>query len=184
MKLESGRYELELRDEPNYTRRSADNVRSYGREYVFGDRTLTTSRHGVVLREAGRGKHSCVVLASGGTTAVHDRSAVIVDNRCFIAVGDTLCALALPSLKVLWHRKVDTATCFGVYYSAEENCLISHGEFEISRLSLTGDIAWTAIGGDIFTEGFELHPGYIDAVDFNRFVYRIDLATGECRRVA
>jgi hypothetical protein len=36
--------------------------------------------------------------------------------------------LALPSFKLLWHRQVDHATCFGVYFSANHDCLISHGE--------------------------------------------------------
>src|SRR5262245_4347946 len=114
MKLASGRYELELIDDPTYTRGSADNVRSYGREYVFGDPGLTTSRHGVILRAAGRAERSCVVLASGAPTGVHEHSAVIFGGRCFVAVGDTLCALALPSLELLWDRKVDTASCFGL----------------------------------------------------------------------
>jgi hypothetical protein len=183
MKLESGRYKLELLDEATYTRASADNVRSYGREHVFGDPTLTTSRHGVVVRAGGRADHSCMLLASGGTTGVHERSALVVGDRCFVAVGDTLCALALPSLELLWARKVDTATCFGVYYIPGHNCLVSHGEFEITRLSLDGQVAWSAAGADIFTEGFELHPGYVEAVDFNRFAYHIDLVTGQCQIV-
>jgi hypothetical protein len=182
MKLATGRYELELLDEPTYTSRSADNLRSYAREYVFGD--AITSRHGVLLRQAGGGEHSCMVSASGGVTAVHEHSAVIVESCSFLAVGDTVCALALPSLELLWRRKVDTATCFGIYYSAEEDCLFSHGECEIARLTLSGERVWSAIGADIFTEGFALHADYLEAVDFNRFVYRIDVKTGNCRRVA
>ena len=45
-------------------------------------------------------------------------------------------------------------------------------------LSLSGEVAWSSAGADIFSEGFELHPDYIEAIDFNRAVYRMDIATG------
>jgi hypothetical protein len=180
MRLTSEKYELELVDEPTYVRASADNSRSYDREYVFRDRTLTTSRHGVVVQEGGRAVRSCILLASGGTTTVHERSALIVGDFCFVGVGDTLCALALPSLENLWHRAVDTATCFGVYLVAALDCLITHGECEITRLSLSGEVAWSTSGGDIFTEGFALNANHVEAVDFNGVRYRIDLTTGVC----
>lgn len=174
------KHELELIDEPLYIPGSADNVRPYSREYKLTDaETRPSSRHGLILREGNTAARSCILLAGGGATGLHGHSAVILDDTCFIAVGDTLSALSLPSLDLLWHRQVDTATCFGVYHSAKHNCLISHGELEIVRLSLTGEVAWCSSGADIFSEGFELHPDSIEAVDFNGTVYRIDLATGE-----
>ena len=177
------KHELELIDEPLYTPGSADNVRSYSREYKLTDaETRPSSRHGLILRDGNTPARSCILLAGGGATGLHEHSAVTLDDTCFVAVGDTLCSLALPSLDLLWHRQVDTATCFGVYHSAKHNCLISHGELEIARLSLAGEVAWCSGGADIFSEGFELHPDYIEAVDSNGTVYRIDIATGGSMR--
>jgi hypothetical protein len=68
---------------------------------------------------------------------------VIVGNRLFVAVGDSLAVLEIPSLDLAWCREVDTATCFGVYYIAGHDCLITHGECEIARVSPSGDIAWS-----------------------------------------
>jgi hypothetical protein len=174
------KYELELIDEPLYTPGSADNVRSYSREYKLTDaETRPSSRHGLILRDGNTPERSCILLAGGGATGLHGHSAVTLDDICFVAVGDTLCSLALPSLDLLWHRQVDAATCFGVYHSAKHNCLISHGELEVARLSLAGEVAWRSGGADIFSEGFELHPNHIEAVDFNGTVYRMDIATGD-----
>jgi hypothetical protein len=177
--FQAGKYELELIDEPLHSPGSADNVRSYLREYNFNDAEYRpTSRHGLVLREGGDLKESCILLAGGGASGVHEHSVVTVGDTCFVAVGDTLCSLALPSLDLLWHRQVDSATCFGVYYSVKHQCLISHGELEIARVNFAGEVAWSSGGVDIFSEGFELHADYVEAVDFNRMVYRLDIANG------
>jgi len=171
-------YELELINEPTYTPGSTDKLRPYSREYDFAAAEYPNSRHGLVLREGGIVRQSCILLASGGASGIHEHSAIMVGSTCFVAVGDTLCGLALPSLDLLWHRQVDTATCFGVYFSAKHDCLISHGELEIARVSLSGEILWSLGGADIFSEGCELHSDYVEAIDFNRTVYRIAIATG------
>jgi hypothetical protein len=67
-------------------------------------------------------------------------------------------------------------------YSTKHHCLISHGELEISRVSLAGEVAWSFAGADIFSEGFALQPDSIEAVDFNRTVYRMDIVTGASTR--
>jgi hypothetical protein len=175
----AGEYDLELIDEPVSIPPSAHDVASYYIEYYFNHRGgRPSSRHGLVLRDGGVVRQSCLVLAGGGPTTVHEHSMAIVGAACFVAVGDTLCSLALPTLDLLWRRQVDCATCFGVYYLAKHDCLISHGELEIVRLALSGEVAWTAAGTDIFTEGIEIRDDHVAAVDFNRSVYRFDLATG------
>jgi hypothetical protein len=179
MRFESGKYEVELVNDRMYSPGSAENVRSYSRVYDFAESVSeTSSRHGLVLREDGVVGRSCFLIAGGGASGIHEHSAVIVGDRCFVAVGDTLCALGLPSLDLLWHRKIDTATCFGVYYSAKHDCLISHGELEIARVTLSGEVVWSAGGADIFSEGFKLFPDHVEVVDFNGAVYRFDITTG------
>jgi hypothetical protein len=91
-----------------------------------------------------------------------------------------LCSLSLPNLDLKWSIKVDSATCFGVYYSSKHDCLLSHGECEVARVSLRGEIVWSAGGKDIFSEGFQIVGDCVEAIDFNHEVYRIDIATGRC----
>lgn len=104
-----------------------------------------------------------IVLAGRGASGVHEHSIAIVDNTCFIAVGDTLCSLALPLQDLLWHRQVDHATCFGVYFSANHYCLISHGKLEIARVNLSEEVIWSSGGADTFSEGLKVFPGYVEA---------------------
>jgi hypothetical protein len=94
-----------------------------------------------------------------------------------------LCSLSLPTLELKWATKVDTATCFGVYYCPQDNCLVSHGECEIARARLSGEIVWSASGRDIFSEGFRIVGDHVEAVDFYNGVYRIDIVTGRCELV-
>jgi hypothetical protein len=185
MLLQLNNYELDLLDEPAHAIDPADNVRLYDREYLLaGSPHQIISCHGVILRQGRVNQASCMLLAGGGPTTVHERSAVVVGENCFVAVGDRLCCLALPALTLRWNRKVDFATCFGVYYSTDHNCLLSHGECEIARLSLSGDIAWSAGGADVLTEGFRLLRDHVEVTDFYRVVYRFDLLTGRSEILA
>jgi hypothetical protein len=54
---------------------------------------------------------------------------------------------------------------------------------EIARVSLTGEIVWSAGGKDIFSEGFQIVGDYIEAIDFNHEVYRVDIATGRSKLI-
>ncbi len=178
MELQANSLIITLQDEPTYSRGSADNVRAYEKEFDFASDYQPTSRHGVRCSI-----HSCILLAGRGASGVHEHSAVIHDQHCFVAVGDMVCCLTLPTLELLWATKVDQATCFGVYYSTGHECLLSHGELEIARISLSGEIVWTFGGRDIFSEGFKLAENYVEAIDFGGFVYRAEIATGRSPEV-
>jgi len=180
VKLTSGRFELTLSDDPTYTVGSADNVQRYDHEYCFVKEYAPVSRYGVICRESGKTTHSCILLAGGGASRVHDHTAVLLHRACFVGVGDMLCSLSLPNLHLKWATNVDTATCFGVYYCLEHDCLLSHGELEVARVSLSGEIVWSASGKDIFSEGFQIVGDSVEVIDFNHEVYRIDIATGRC----
>jgi hypothetical protein len=67
-----------------------------------------------------------------------------------------------------------------VYYCPEHDFLLSHGELEVARVSLKGEIVWSACGRDIFSEGFRIVGDHIVAIDFYHGVYRIDIVTGRC----
>ncbi len=77
-----------------------------------------------------------------------------------------------------WSVRVDRATCFGVYWDVPHEALVSHGELQISRLSLEGEEIWAATGEDILTEGFRCLQNGIEAIDFNWRAYLFDYATG------
>lgn len=137
-----------------------------------------SSWHHVTVTEDGQDVRVCLLLGGGGASGVHSGSAVCVGDRCYVAVGDSVCALSVPSLNLVWRTKVDSATCFGVYHLPEFDCLISHGELEITRLDLAGQVAWQTSGRDIFSEGFAMRGGFVEATDFYKSTYCIDIATG------
>jgi len=181
--LTSGSFTLTLFDDETYTSGSADNVRQYDREYCFVKEYVPVSKHGVTCRSPDGTAHSCILLAGGGATGVHAHSAVVMEDGSYVGVGDMLCSLSLPTLELKWAIKVDEVTCFGVYYSPQHGCLLSHGELEIARVSLGGEIAWRTGGKDIFSEGFRIVGNDVEVIDFNNEVYRIDIATGRSRLV-
>lgn len=180
--LQCGSLAIRLWNEHCYTLGSVDNVHRYDKEYELGDdRFVFASMHGVECREADGETHSCVVAASGGATGIHEHSGLVRDDSLFLAVGDSLCRLSTSSLEMIWHKKVDDATCFGVHWSDKHKCLVVHGELVISRVSLDGEVAWSAGGKDIFTGSIELFDDYVIAEDFENNRYHIDLLTGESR---
>ena len=143
-----------------------------------GEKYRASSCHKVaVFNRVGEGK-TCLLTAGGGASGVHPHSAVCVGDRCYVAVGDSICALSVPELELVWQSTVDSATCFGVHNVPEYGCLISHGELEIARVDLTGKVVWQTSGRDIFTGGFVIRGPFIEATDWNETTYCIDIETG------
>jgi hypothetical protein len=174
----SGRFALSLHDNPTFTSVSEDNARKYDREYNFVGEGRPVSKYGMACREPDGANYSCMLLAGGGASRVNEHSAVVVNSSCYVGVGDTICSLSLPTLDLKWSTKVDAATCFGVYFSHQHNCLVSHGEIEVARVSLSGEIVWSASGKDIFSGGLRVLGEVVEVIDFNHEAYRIDIATG------
>ena len=85
-------------------------------------------------------------MASGGATKPHSASVAVAGEMAYIACGDSVFALTLPELDLDWVKLADTATCFGIYYSREHECLFSHGECEVRRMSMDGDVTWESAG--------------------------------------
>jgi len=171
--LETCEGQVTIVDEPMYSFRSVDNLRTYDAEIRLAGGDFS-SIHGVRID----GKWSAVFSATGGRSIVHQHSAIVVDGRLFLAVGDHVVSLNLVTGSMEWSRCVDTATCFGVYWDRHHEALLSHGELQISCLSVMGDEIWSASGADIFTEGFRCLDNGIEVIDFNRSVYLFDYRTG------
>jgi hypothetical protein len=178
LQIQSAQYEVQIIDESPYASDSADNPRSYARDYLLTSRHGISSKHAVIANRIDGEQHSAIIQAGGGGSTVHAHSALILNDRLFVAVGDSICCLTLPALDFEWACAVDTATCFGVYFSPENQCLISHGECNVARVSPSGVFEWSASGKDIFTEGFQLFSDHIEVIDFNHETYHIEIASG------
>lgn len=170
--------EVVIRDESNYSSRPADNVRAYDTEYFLSNEREAINQHSITLLDHDGASHSCILSASGGGSTVHDQSALIHENTLYVAVGSQLCALALPALSLLWNTQVDSATCFGVLYSAKHNCLISHGELDIARIELDGAVTWNQSGRDIFTGELLLEHDQVKVTDWNHDLYVFVIGDG------
>lgn len=162
-------------NEPTYSFNSADNARPYTLDIILSSERIT-SIHGVRLN----GDGILAVGAGGGCTSVHKNSALALGDKLYLAVGDHVACFSLePPFRKLWSIQADSATCFGIHLQNERGALYSHGELAITRISPDGSIIWQVYGADIFSEEFRLMPGYIEAIDFNKSVYRFDYMTGE-----
>jgi hypothetical protein len=172
-----GDLEIEVVDEPTYTFGSVDNVRRYQREELLCRRDVVVSRHGVSCMRGGQVIASVVIGAAGGATGVHAHSVAFVEDACLVAVGPQIACLDLPFLGRRWVREVDEATCFGIHV-APDGSVVSHGELQIARLTVAGDILWRASGRDIFTGEMSVSAGLVRVEDFDGYAYAFDLQTG------
>ncbi len=173
-----GNYEVSLRDEPTYARNSTDNQRSYIHEYYRNDKYQHVSAHGINVIENEASLGSAVLLGVGGATGINENSLVFDGDSLYVASGDALYSLSLPSLELNWCQKVDFATCFGVFWLKDRNCLLTWGELEIGCYCKGGEKLWSTSGPDIFTEGMEVQGGIAKVTDFNSDVYEINLSNG------
>lgn len=181
LELAAGKYRVIIANDPTYAIGSADNVRSYDYEYHLGDARAeytVTSRHTVTMTEDNKTIANCILLAGGGASTVHAHSAILHQDSCVIAVGPFLASLVLPTLELNWATQADDATCFGVHESQDHQCLISHGEMEISRVTFDGTVVWQASGADIFTNECLLYGDVVRVKDFNDREYILDINTG------
>ena len=172
MLIQSSQYKVEIFADDTYISLPTHNLRAYSREYKLGD--YIASCYGITVND-----NSCILLADGSQTSVHEHSALIIGDDLFVAIGNQICCITLPVLELKWNIKADMAACFGIYYSELNKCLISHGECEVACIGLDGKIKWSASGKDIFTKGFALYQNNIEAIDFNNQKYSIDIENGK-----
>jgi hypothetical protein len=165
---------VKIVDEPTYAFDSVDNARRYKFEIPLVSNQRPTSIHGVILND----EPIVVFGAGGGCSTVHEHSGLVLDSKLYLAVGDCIVCFAPLDQRLAWSTKVDSATCFGIYYNAGRHALLSHGELEIARINGAGEILWSSSGADIFSEGFQLEDEYVSAVDFEGREYRFSYDTG------
>lgn len=180
-------YHLTIQGKPSYSTVTNKFVHDYKKEYVIGSgcsREFANSHHGIRVYREKREIASTILLACGWPTDVRENSALIFNNSCIVSISQYVISLSLPNLNLQWFTEIDFSTCFGVYRSDKHNCLISHGEVEIARLSTDGKIIWKHSGADIFTNGFQLFEDHVEVIDFYDSKYHFDIETGRNKIVA
>ncbi len=181
LQLSHSKFKIVVLNDPNYSPSSLDNTVKHDAVYFLNEteRDVVSSKHAVQVFDDEGLKRSCILLAPGGASGIHEHSAVIVNESCIIAVGQHIASLAIPTLELQWSKCVDWATCFGVYFCEEHDCLVSHGELEVTRLTREGRIEWQSSGADIFTNGFEILANAVHVTDWDDQDYWFDIHTGK-----
>ena len=169
---------IEIIDEPTYTFGSVDNVRAYPIEMKLDHDSRPTSIHGVWVD----GEPMVILSDGGGCSCVHDHSGLVQNDLLFLAVGRHIACISLHPFKFLWALKTDGATCFGVHYDSRHDALISHGELQVARFSSSGVLQWEASGADIFSDGFNLGPAFVEVTDFEQRKYLFNYEDGRLVR--
>ncbi|WP_202898546.1 hypothetical protein [Flavobacterium saliperosum] len=159
-----------------YSLDSSDNLYNYDKKYFDESDYIFPSIYGIrVVRD--EEEFSAIIGSAGGATAASNKSVIVENDKLFMCCGDSVYCLSLPDLNLNWKTKVDTITCFELFKI--DNFFIVHGELEITRLSIEGEIEWQHSGRDIFVtqngeNDFEIKNGIIIAKDWDNNEYKFD----------
>jgi outer membrane protein assembly factor BamB len=169
---------IEVLDEPRYKIGSSDNSFGYSKHY-FGEeaKNYPASIHGVKVYQDELIVNSCILIGSGGATAVHEKSSLLDSDQLLICCCDTIFCLTLPDLSLKWKTKADQATCFQIY--RQQDYYIVHGENQITKLGRNGNKIWEFFGADIFVsidkeDEFIIEDDGLLLTDFKKTKYKID----------
>jgi hypothetical protein len=179
MQITESMYEINTIDESEYLDNKQSKPKLYDKEYLLTDKNRIFAQIGIINNVQNINQYSCIIKAGGGGHTIEKNSAIIVKELLYIAVGNLICCLSLPMLNLEWNCEVDAGICFELFYLSSENCIISHGEQEISRINMLGNKEWSASGKDIFTEGMSIYSDHIEVIDFNHENYSIDIKNGD-----
>lgn len=141
---------VQIVDEPTYVFGSVDNDRRYQHEMPLAFDERLTSVHGVLFDD----EPMVVFGGGGGCSTVHEHSALVLNSRLYLAIGDRIACFVPLDHSLAWSLKVDSATCFGVYYNLRHQALLSHGELEIARINEDGKSSGPGPVQTSFQKGF------------------------------
>lgn len=163
-------FEIEVLNEPDYEPESVEDSNRYAAVHSDPEDTYRpNSKHGIRVSHDGAEIASAIVLGYAGATGIGENSYVVTDDVILICCSNQVYALALPELSLRWSKQLDFATCFGVYEFEDD--FIIHGEVDISRITINGDIKWQFSGADIFVNldgelSFDIVDREIKLIDF------------------
>ncbi|HNB51152.1 MAG TPA: hypothetical protein PK530_04385 [Anaerolineales bacterium] len=176
--LQSENYKLDLISDETYTPGSKDNLSFYDKEFFLPSKYDVFSKYGIACWASDAAKRSCIILAYG-FSSLHESSAFIQNDELLVAVGNEVCCLKLPDLDLRWHIASDLSCLFGIYSLPQQTGIIAHGELEIARISMDGQIVWAVSGKDIFTGNWEVTSAGIEVTDFNQERYHFGIDSGQ-----
>lgn len=174
-------YSIDIVDDQTYSINSADNTSHYDKIYFDGstnqDRFYPTSKHGIRVKQADKELTSAIICEVGGATDIHNGSFTISEDTLLICCCDKIYSLKLPDLSINWHKRLDPATCFGIY--PFDNDFIIHGELQITRIDKDGNEKWTFGARDIFVTpdgkaSFTIQADKILLTDWEGYKYKLD----------
>jgi hypothetical protein len=141
-------YTVDIVNEAAITLDSTDNLFTYDKIYFDRTEHSPTSKHGIRVSRWEQCVSSVLICETGGVTAIHDNSFIIEDDVLFVCCCKTIYSFKLPVLTLNWRKKFDPAACFAIY--SFKGDFIIHGELEIKRIDLDGNVKWNFSGKDIF----------------------------------
>lgn len=181
MRIHYNDYIIDLINDDNFTLNSTDNITSYLIEYFDGtnmeDRFYPTSKYGIRIIKDDLEINSAIICEIGTGTTIHKNSFVINNDNLMICCADKVYSIGLPDLKLNWKNRIDPATCFGIYKFEDD--FIVHGELEISRINIKGEIKWQFGARDIFvlpdgSRAFSIIDNKIHIKDWENNEYILD----------
>lgn len=170
---------IRLFDEVDYKFDSMDNIKTYKKTFISGNKNALTSKIGIEIFEDDKLKSSCIIGSEGGGTGITGNTTLISYGGLVVCCSNTVFKLTIPDLDFEWKTISDSATCFGIHYLGKD--YVIHGELEITRLDKDGKIVWKQSGRDIWTteeafDNFAVYDDYILATDwaYNRYKFDFD----------
>lgn len=136
-----------------------------------------SSKHGIRITENGIEKCSALLLEFRGATRIFENSFLIKNTRIYTCCSDQIYSLNLTDLSTNWRNQYDVATCFGIYEFDED--FIVHGETQVSRINVNGEIIWDFSARDIFVNPdgkteFKIVENRIELIDWQGYKYELN----------
>lgn len=181
MKLNYKNFEIEVFDDPNYTLKSVENLRPYGKVYFnkkqHEDQSYPSSKYAIIIKQNKIEISSILIHEIGWTTKLSNNSLIIEDDKIWISIANKIYCFKIPSLELAWCKEFDNFTNFSIF-KLEKDILI-HGELEIFRIAKDGKIKWHFGGRDIWinTDGkteLTIESNIIRLFDFESNEYVLD----------
>src|SRR5690606_21380218 len=120
---------------------------------------------------------SAIIGSIGGGTSATQNSTIVESDKIVICCGNSVFCLLIPSLELTWKISADDATCFQIF--KVNDFYIVHGELQITKIDIDGNILWQRSGEDIFTtkngkDDFQITDEFIVVKDWNNKTYKFD----------
>lgn len=168
---------IKFYDETDYRFSSVDNIKTYNKTFISGEKSALTSLIGIEVFEDKELKSSCIIGSEGGGTGITGNTTLISFGGLVVCCSNTVFKLTIPDLNLEWKTISDSATCFGIHYLDKD--YVVHGELEITKLDKDGKIVWQQSGRNIWTtkegnEDFAVYDNHILARDWDYSIYKFD----------